>query len=187
MNKYLAALAALAVGTALTLPAAVQAAGEQSTAAKTPAKKTVHTKKAAPKPAASKEDLDDPEPDVAGSVAVDYSCELGSKLTIHANLADPDHIALRWQHRLIRLERVGTTTGANRFESRKRGLIWIGIPAKGILLDSRRGQQLANECKNAEQLAMKNTPAPAGDSLIARGADAAKTATPEAVAVAAKK
>jgi hypothetical protein len=31
------------------------------------------------------------------------------------------------------------------------GLIWIGIPAKGMLLDSKQNRQLANECKDAEQ------------------------------------
>jgi hypothetical protein len=31
------------------------------------------------------------------------------------------------------------------------GLIWIGIPAKGMLLDSKQNRQLANECRNAEQ------------------------------------
>lgn len=170
MKKYLAALAALTLGTALALPAIAQAA-EQKAPATTTVKASTHAKKAATKkPAVSKEDEDDPEPDVAGSIAVDYSCELGNKLTIHANLADPDHIALRWHNRLIRLERVGTTTGANRFESRKRGLVWIGIPAKGILLDSRKGQQLANECKSATQMAMHD----AGTGSLVRDVAAKK-------------
>jgi len=171
MKKYLAALAAFTIGATLLLPPIAQATtAEQKTATKTAVKPNTHTKKAAAKkPAISKEDADDPEPDVAGSVAVDYSCELGNSLTIHANLADPDHIALRWKNRLIRLERVGTTTGANRFESRKRGLIWIGIPTKGILLDSRKGQQLANECKSAAQTAMKGAPA-ADSTLLAQDA-----------------
>ena len=48
---------------------------------------------------------------------------------------------------------MGTTTGAQRFENPFWGLIWIGIPAKGILLDSRLNRQLANECKTAQQAA----------------------------------
>ncbi len=154
MKKYLSALVALTIGMALALPSIAQAdSHDKKAAAKAPAKK------AAPKkPVVSKEDEEDPEPDVSASIAVDYVCELGNKLTIFANVADDQHVALRWNKRLIRLERVGTTTGANRFESRKRGLVWIGIPAKGILLDSRKGQQLANECKSADQLAMKAAP-----------------------------
>ena len=45
---------------------------------------------------------------------------------------------------------MGTTTGAQRFENPKFGLIWIGIPSKGILLDSTLNRQLANECKKPE-------------------------------------
>jgi len=93
----------------------------------------------------------EPEPDVSGDAATDYACELNNKLTIYTNEADDSHIALRWKNHVQRMERVGTTTGAQRFENVKTGLIWIGIPAKGILLDSKMNRQLANECKNAEQ------------------------------------
>jgi membrane-bound inhibitor of C-type lysozyme len=107
--------------------------------------KAAKAKKAAPKEEA------EPEPDVSASTAVDYACELNNKLTIYTNEGDDAHIALRWKDRLQQLDRVGTTTGAQRFENVKTGLIWIGIPAKGMLLDSKQNRQLANECKNAEQ------------------------------------
>lgn len=88
---------------------------------------------------------------MGGTKSAEFDCELGNKLTIYKNDADDKHIAIRWNKRINRLTRVSTTTGANRFENRKVGLVWIGIPAKGILLDSKKGQQLANECKNVEQ------------------------------------
>ncbi|MEH6435840.1 hypothetical protein [Massilia sp. DD77] len=91
------------------------------------------------------------EPDITDTVVTDYACELNNKITIYTNEKDDSHIALRWKKRLHRLERVGTTTGALRFENPHYGLIWIGIPAKGILLDSKLNRQLANECKNAQQ------------------------------------
>ncbi|ALK98260.1 hypothetical protein AB595_07630 [Massilia sp. WF1] len=94
---------------------------------------------------------DEPEPDITDTVVTDYACELSNKVTIYTNEKDSGHIALRWKNRLHRLSRVGTTTGALRFENTKFGLIWIGIPSKGILLDSKQNRQLANECKNAEQ------------------------------------
>ena len=106
--------------------------------------------KAAPvQPAEPEED----EPETSGSIVTEFNCELGNKVTIFANAEDDAHIALRWKKRLHRLTRVGTTTGALRFENRRYGLIWIGIPAKGMLLDSKQNRQLANECKNAEQSA----------------------------------
>lgn len=113
--------------------------------------------------AAAGTDEEDREPDTAGSTDLDYNCALGDKVTIFSNPSDDKHIALRWNKRLLRLTRVDTSTGANRFENRRQGIVWIGIPAKGILLDSKKGQQLANECKSAEQ--MKPSTAPAAPGL----------------------
>ena len=101
------------------------------------------------------------EPDITDTVVTEYACELGNKITIYTNANDSEHIALRWKKRLHRLSRVGTTTGAQRFENPHWGLIWIGIPAKGLLLDSKLNRQLANECKNAEQAAPIVAAAPA--------------------------
>jgi hypothetical protein len=91
------------------------------------------------------------EPDITDSRVTEYTCELNNKVTIYSNDKDDAHIALRWKKRLHRLDRVGTTTGALRFENTNFRLVWIGIPSKGILLDSRLNRQLANECKSAEQ------------------------------------
>lgn len=103
-------------------------------------------------------DEDDIEPDTKNSLSIDYNCELGNKLTVFQNADDDKHIALAWKKRIHRLQRIETTTGANRFENRKYGLLWIGIPAKSILLDTKKGQQLANECKNAKQMTAELAP-----------------------------
>lgn len=91
------------------------------------------------------------EPSVAGHAVTEYACELGNKITIYSHADDINNIALRWKNRLHRLTREATTTGAQRFENKLAGLIWIGIPAKGMLLDSKVNRQLANECKTSEQ------------------------------------
>ena len=93
----------------------------------------------------------EPDPDITDTVTVDYACELGNKVTLYTNVGDADHMALRWKKRLHRMTRVGTSTGASRFENTNYGLVWIGIPAKSMLLDSKANRQLANECKNADQ------------------------------------
>jgi hypothetical protein len=115
------------------------------------AKSKGKSKKAEPKEAAAPDPEAD-EPDTTDHATTDFDCELGNKVTIYNNAADEEHIALRWKKRLHRLTRVGTTTGAQRYENKKYGLLWIGIPAKGMLLDSKANRQLANECKNAEQM-----------------------------------
>lgn len=142
--RHLLIACGLAVAAAAMSAPAVAADAEKPAKAKKPAAKP---KKGPVAPA----EPDEPEPDITDTTTTEYLCELNNKVTIYHNDNDNDHIALRWKKRLHRLTRVGTTTGAQRFENAKFGLIWIGIPAKGMLLDSKLNRQLANECKNAEQ------------------------------------
>ena len=140
----------LALATAtLCIPAIAAEPAKKPVKAKAKAKSTKKSTEKHPKAV----DVlpEEPEPDLTDKTTTDYACELNNKVTIFHNDTDPAHIALRWKKRLHRLDRVGTTTGALRFENVRYGLVWIGIPAKGMLLDSKQGRQLANECKNAEQ------------------------------------
>lgn len=148
MKKYLSVM--LIAGLAIGMQ---QAQAQDTSAPLNKAVKKASPKKAAPahKDAATSDD-DEKEPDTSASTSTEFHCELGNKLTIYHNASDNKHIALRWKQRLLRLIRVDTSTGAERFENRKVGLVWIGIPAKGMLLDSKKGQQLANECKTAQQM-----------------------------------
>ena len=132
-------------------------------AKKKPAKKAkaaAGTAAVAAAAAVAADPLEVDEPDITDTRTTEYACELGNKITIYTNDNDAAHIALRWKTRLHRLARIGTTTGALRFENPHYGLIWIGIPSKGILLDSKLNRQLANECKNAEQSAIVATAEP---------------------------
>ena len=173
MSKFLTAL--LLMGACMTVAAQdndsaskkkSKAAASKTVKKETPSKKkaagTAAAGAAAAAAAAQGTDEEDREPDTAGSTGLNYDCALGDKVTIFSNAEDDKHIALRWNKRLMRLTRVETTTGAHRFENRRQGMVWIGIPAKGILLDSKKGQQLANECKSAEQLKPSDAPAAPG-------------------------
>ena len=141
-----ASLALIAAGLC-SAPAAM--AAEKKVAAKAPAKKKAKAKeKAEPK---VEEDTGPSEADEGDTVTTDYRCELGNTLTIFQHADDDSHIALRWKKRIHRLDKVGTTTGAQRYQNATFGLIWIGIPSKGMLLDAKLNRQLANECKNADQ------------------------------------
>jgi membrane-bound inhibitor of C-type lysozyme len=156
LSKSLAACGfALAAASLITLPAA---AADDKKPAKAAAKPVKAKAKAAAKDEAPEAVADGPDADITDTVTADYNCELGNKITIFANEKDDSHIALRWKKRIHRLDRVGTTTGARRFENKTFGLIWIGIPAKGMLLDSKLNRQLANECKSADQERAANAP-----------------------------
>jgi hypothetical protein len=116
---------------------------------KTPSKARAHEK--ALKVVKADEETGPSEADDGDTLSTDYRCELGNTLTIFQHADDDTHIALRWKKRIHRLDKVGTTTGAQRYQNATFGLIWIGIPSKGMLLDSKLNRQLANECKNADQ------------------------------------
>ena len=132
------------------------AADDSKPAAKKTVKKSAaksKAKKAVAAPVVPKEpNPEEDEPAITDSTVTEFDCELGNKVSIYRQVGDDEHIALRWKKRLHRLTRVGTTTGAQRFENQLYGLIWIGIPAKSMLLDSKLNRQLANECRNPEQL-----------------------------------
>ncbi len=145
--KTVSALALFVAGLAIAAPPVF---AQNGTAASGHAAKKSHVHKHSPKkhdPAKAAE----PEPEIAGKLPVDFNCELGDKLTVYRSASDDQHIALRWHKHLEEMTRVSTTTGAERFENAATGLVWIGIPAKSMLLDSKKGQQLANECRDAEQ------------------------------------
>lgn len=142
------AVAPVRAQTAASASSAASASASAPTVKKVVKKKT--TKKAA-EPSVIDEDV--AEPSSIGSTVTEYQCEMGNKLTVFKNNDDEQHIALKWGKRLHRMTRVATTTGASRFENKYYGLVWIGIPAKGILLDSKTGHQLANDCKSPEQMA----------------------------------
>ncbi|HTD04770.1 hypothetical protein [Undibacterium sp.] len=125
------------------------------------AKPAARAKAKAAKPAETTEaqDEDDIVPDIGQSKTFEYKCELGDFVTIYTNVDDDKHVAMRWKKRLYRLKRIDTTTGANRFENKKAGFVWIGIPAKGMLLDSIHGHQLANECRTTDVAAQAESTA----------------------------
>jgi hypothetical protein len=79
-------------------------------------------------------------------IAGNFQCELGNRVEVRLDDGQRS-IRLGWKGRTYAMQPVGTSTGALRFEDRSSGLVWIQIPSKSFLLNSRIGQQLANECK----------------------------------------
>jgi membrane-bound inhibitor of C-type lysozyme len=153
LKHMLAASTLVLAAAGLCAPASASASETHPKATKVLKEKAKSSKHKKAKKDEPKQDVADnePEPDVTDTTMAEYSCELNNKVAIYRNPMDDSHIALRWKNHLRRMDKVGTTTGAQRYENTKLGLVWIGIPSKGILLDSKQGRQLANECKDAEQ------------------------------------
>ena len=83
----------------------------------------------------------------AALVAGKFQCAQGNRVEVSADPQRPDAIRLDWKGRMYPMMAVGTSTGALRYEDAASGNVWIQIPAKSMLLNTRAGQQLANECR----------------------------------------
>jgi len=75
-----------------------------------------------------------------------YRCHLGDEVHIRNLAPDLGSLVLRFQGRDHLLFAVDTESGALRYEDRRSGWTWIKIPGKSMLLDSRMGEPLANDC-----------------------------------------
>jgi hypothetical protein len=71
---------------------------------------------------------------------------MGEQVQIRNLAPDLSSLVLRFQGRDTLLFAVDTESGAVRYEDRRSGLTWIKIPTKSMLLDSRMGEPLANDC-----------------------------------------
>ncbi len=78
-----------------------------------------------------------------------YRCELGKKVEIQRDARNPDSIKVSWQGKRHTLQRYDSTSGLPRYEDRQNGLVWIDLPWKSVLMDSKTGSPIANECKAA--------------------------------------
>ena len=85
-------------------------------------------------------------------IAGNYQCGQGHTIRVNsaADAGDPnrvDAILLTWQGAQHRLQEVKSVSGAARFENQTAGLLWIMIPGKAMLLSSKVGRPLANDCR----------------------------------------
>lgn len=77
-----------------------------------------------------------------------YRCELSRSVTIRRVAADGKSLVLNWAGRDHDFLAVEARTGALRFENVSEGMVWLVIIGKAMLLDTRKGRQLANECRH---------------------------------------
>jgi membrane-bound inhibitor of C-type lysozyme len=75
-----------------------------------------------------------------------YRCELGQRVTVKRIAPDRSSIVVNWAGKDYTMKSVASPSGALRFEDVKAGLVWLAIVGKSQLLNSKRGQRLANEC-----------------------------------------
>ncbi len=104
-------------------------------------------------------------------------CELGAFVTVTADPKSPGYFDVQVKNLKYRMFPVETKTGAVRLEDPKAGAVWLQIANKSMLMNTKLGQRLADECMSPVQAsvaeALKKNPAP---SVL----DAAPAAQPAA-------
>jgi hypothetical protein len=83
----------------------------------------------------------------------DAECEFKQAVHLKAVDGQPGHFELRFRKARYLLTPEPTSTGAIRLEDRKAGVVWLQIPAKSMLLNSRLGRREVDACMHAEQRA----------------------------------
>jgi len=76
-----------------------------------------------------------------------FHCEMNRRVELRQVSEDRKSAILYWERRNYTMQVVATQTGALRLEDKTSGLTWITIPGKSMLLDTKQGKQLANECR----------------------------------------
>ncbi|NLD68803.1 MAG: lysozyme inhibitor [Limnobacter sp.] len=76
-----------------------------------------------------------------------FDCDLKRKVLIQEVPGTDRKVIVHWAGKDHTLDVVRTPSGALRYQSDASGLTWIIIPAKSMLLDTRSGRQLANDCR----------------------------------------
>lgn len=84
--------------------------------------------------------------DIAHRAGV-YKCELNRTVNVRHVGEDLRTAVIHWNKRDYKMTAVNTHSGALRYEDVASGLVWIVITGKSMLLDTRHGRQLANECR----------------------------------------
>lgn len=76
-----------------------------------------------------------------------YRCDLNRSVNVSSVSADMQSAVVQFDKKEYRMQAVGARSGALRYEDPKSGLVWLVIATKSMLLDTRQGRQLANDCK----------------------------------------
>ncbi|HEY8881690.1 MAG TPA: hypothetical protein VIN03_29265 [Roseateles sp.] len=140
-----AALPALAQ-TAPTKPAA-------KPAPKAAAAKAAPAKKAPPPPEPVLVDADEAQLVAAERAYLgNYACEFKQTVDIEKHPKVPGYITVAWQKQLFVMKPVLSSTGALRLEDVTGRTLMIQIANKSMLLDTKIGQRLIDDCVHPEQV-----------------------------------
>ena len=105
-----------------------------------------------------------PAPEVGEVHTGRMVCELGNSVTVTPDPQQPTRFVVQMKKYTYLMTPVETTTGAVRLEDAQAGAMWLQLPHKSMLMNSKLGQRMADECQSEHQTvaahAMKLNPPP---------------------------
>ncbi len=81
-------------------------------------------------------------------------CEMGNAVTVTPDPQQPARFIVQMKKNTYHMTSVETTTGAVRLEDAQAGAVWIQLPNKSMLMNSKLGQRIADECQSEHQTAV---------------------------------
>jgi len=86
----------------------------------------------------------------------DAQCEMNQHVSLQPIDGKPGYFKLGFKNVSYTMTPEETTTGAVRLEDKKAGVVWVQIPAKSMLLNSKAGQRMVDGCKQSAQRVASN-------------------------------
>jgi hypothetical protein len=81
-------------------------------------------------------------------------CELGNSVTVTPDPQLASRFIVQMKKHTFYMTPVETTTGAVRLEDAQAGAMWLQLPHKSMLMSSKLGQRMADECQSSHQTAV---------------------------------
>ncbi len=81
-------------------------------------------------------------------------CELGNSVSVTADPQNPGHFHLQMNKSTFHMSPVVSATGAIRLEDSHAGAMWLQLSNKSMLMNSKLGQRMADECQSPDQMAV---------------------------------
>jgi hypothetical protein len=95
----------------------------------------------------------------------DAACELHQSVSVAPIDGRPGHFRLSFKKVNYTMIPEETSSGAIRLEDRKAGVVWLQIPSKSMLMNSKVGQRMVDGCQHAEQRAATRAVEGAGAAI----------------------
>ena len=95
-------------------------------------------------------------------LAGDANCEFKNRVSITPDAENPGRFKVQFGKMIFNMAPEPTTTGAVRLEDKKAGVVWLQIPTKSMLMNTKAGQRMVDFCMHSAQISEAQSAALAG-------------------------